>query len=90
MRDLAEVITTLDLPGGHAAHTPLARSGHTDSESVTALQEADGHLSVDNFQSLMKACLHREGSVGEAVKPVSVPWGSVGGAIWGGSPAFWL
>lgn len=26
--------------------------------------EADGHLSVDNFKSLMKACLHREGECG--------------------------
>lgn len=28
-----------------------------------AFWEADGHLSVDNFKSLMKACLHREGRV---------------------------
>lgn len=87
MRDFAEVITTP--PGGHAAPLWQYLGIQIPSQSQ-ASQEADGHLSVDNFKSLMKGCLHREESVGKAMEPVNVPWGSGRGAIWGGNPAFWL
>lgn len=77
------------LLGGHAA--PLWQDlGIQILSQSQALQEADGHLGVDNYKSLMKACLHREGRVGKAMEPVSMPWGSGRGTVWGGNPAFRL